>query len=260
MKPASDDQHAQPQRPHGVVLALARACARRARASAGVVGAHPSPMKSRTSTSAPGRSAVSVRAAPARFCQATRNGLGSTASPPSGWISKCRWGGVGSASPVLPDVAEDRSRLDVAVVDRGRREGREVRVEELVAAVGVDPQAVAGDRERADVLDDAVGDRHHGRPEVGEEVVALVGARARGRRRRARRCVVGPPTGNTNRLDIRRFFQLGVVSRGFGVAVGVGRRGRLRRRRGGRRRLGRGRAARSPTRRPRRPSSRPGTR
>ena len=33
---------------------------------------------------------------------------------------------------------------------------------------------------------------------------------------------VGPPTGNTKRLDIRRFFQLGVVSRGFGVAVAVG--------------------------------------
>ena len=67
-----------------------------------VVGAHPSPMKSRTSTSAPGRSAESVRAAPARFCQATRNELGSTALPPLGWISKCRCGGVGSASPVLP--------------------------------------------------------------------------------------------------------------------------------------------------------------
>ena len=28
--------------------------------------------------------------------------VGSTALPPSGWISKCRCGGVGSASPVLP--------------------------------------------------------------------------------------------------------------------------------------------------------------
>ena len=43
-----------------------------------------------------------IQAEKARESQSLRNGFGSTALPPSGWISKCRCGGVGSASPVLP--------------------------------------------------------------------------------------------------------------------------------------------------------------
>ena len=104
-------------------------------------------MKSRTSTRAPGRSAVSLRAAPARFCQAWRNvvGVDGVAAVGVDLEVQVRRGGLGVAG--VADVAEDRAGLDVAVVDRGGREGGEVGVEELVAAVGVDPQAVAGDRQ-----------------------------------------------------------------------------------------------------------------
>ena len=50
------------------------------------------------------RGARRCRSRRRRRARATRpgTGCGSTASPPSGWISKCRCGGVGSASPVLP--------------------------------------------------------------------------------------------------------------------------------------------------------------
>ena len=219
-------------------------CARMRSTSVGFgasLGAHPSPMKSRTSTSAPGRSAVSARAAPARFCQATRNAFGVDGLAAAGvdLEVQVRRGRLGVAG--VADVAEDRPRLDVAVVDRRRGEGREVRVEELVAAVGVDPQAVAGDRQRADVLDRAVGGRHDGRAEVGEQVVALVraGVGAEGAERAADRRLAADREDEAA-CDISRFFQPASCRAASGVAVGsgvavvvgsaVGRRGRGRRR------------------------------
>ena len=54
-------------------------------------------------------------------------------SPP-GWISKWTWGGVGSASPVLPVKPSTRAGLDCAAVHRVGGEGGEVGVEERVAA------------------------------------------------------------------------------------------------------------------------------
>ena len=70
--------------------------------------------------------------------------------------------------------AEHGAGLDAAAVLGIGGEGGQVGVEEGVAGVGVQPQPVAGDRERADAVDGAVGDREHGRAEGGEDVVALV--------------------------------------------------------------------------------------
>ena len=144
---------------------------RRARRSASVrrsgVGHSPA-MKSRTSTRAPGRSAVSppwrVSHAPGHVAvllpgeQDRVRDRSRLASPP-GWISKWRCGGVGSASPVLPMKPSTVPGLDRAAVHGVGGEGGEVGVEERVARLGVQPQAVAGDRQRADAVDGAVGDR-----------------------------------------------------------------------------------------------------
>ena len=70
--------------------------------------------------------------------------------------------------------AEHGAGLDLAAVLGVGREGGEVGVEERVARLGVQPQAVAGDRQRADAVDGPVGDREHGGAEGGEDVVALV--------------------------------------------------------------------------------------
>src|SRR3954452_24320232 len=72
--------------------------------------------------------------------------------------------------------AEDVSGLDPAAILGVGGEGREVGVEERVAGVGVEPQAVAGDRERTHAVHGAVGDREHGSTKGGEDVVALVDA------------------------------------------------------------------------------------
>src|SRR3954470_3555622 len=72
--------------------------------------------------------------------------------------------------------AEDGAGFDLAAVLGVGGEGGEVGVEEGVAGRGVEPQAVAGDGQRADAVDGAVGDREHGGAEGGEDVVALMDA------------------------------------------------------------------------------------
>ena len=206
-----------------------------------VFAAHPSPMKSRTSTRAPGRSAVSLNVAPARFCQAPGTGSGRRRRRLGVDLEvQVRRGGLGVAG--VADVAEDGARLDVAAVDRGGREGREVGVEELVAAVGVDPEPVAGDRQRADVGEHAVGGRDDRRAEVGEEVVALVrrggaerverAADLRRGRRPGRRSACASGGSCSRRGGLARLGACGRLGRGRRARLGGGRRG-------GRRRFGR---------------------
>ena len=228
-----------------------------------VLGAHPSPMKSRTSTSAPGRSAVSARARAGALLPGDqeRVGVDGLAAVGVDLEVQVRRGRLGVAG--VAHVAEDRPRLDVAVVDGGGRERGEVGVEELVAAVGVDPQAVAGDRQRADVLDRPVGDRHDRRAEVGEEVVALVRRRCRrGRSRTGRRSWSCPPPGTRSASTSAACFQLGVVRAASASRSARAWRSRSARPSAGRGggRLGRASRPRWPTPRPRPPSSPPGSR
>ena len=163
----------------------------------------------------------------------------------------------------VADVAEDRARLDVAVVDRRRarrtrgarrRTGRRRRRR----PTGGCRRSAASRRSRScrrRPRRRACRSRRTGRCPGGRRC-------RRGRSRTGRRSVVLPPTGKTKRLDISRFFQLGVVARGFG------RRGRLRRgrRASARRSASRWRSARlaaapraAPRRRRPRPWSRPGS-
>ncbi len=93
-----------------------------------------SAMKSRTVTSAPGRSVASAPAAeprPGRDVLAALPASGRSASgrrrprSPPGWTSKCRCGGVGSASPVLPTKPSTSPALTRrAVARRGREADR----------------------------------------------------------------------------------------------------------------------------------------
>ena len=140
-----------------------------------------------------------------------------------------------------------------------------MRVEELVAAVGVHPQAVAGDRQRADVRHVPSATATTGVPKSANRSLpwwAPVSAR---KAPNGPPIVVAPPTGNTNCGPISRFASRRLLAGGFGVAVGsgvaVGLRGRRRRRGRGRlrRRRRRRRRGRRRRRRPR-PASRRGRR
>src|SRR5215218_10953961 len=76
----------------------------------------------------------------------------------------------------VADEAQQRARLDLAAAHRLRRERGQVRVEERVAALGLEPEPVAADRQRADAIQPPVRDGEHRAAERGEDVVALVGA------------------------------------------------------------------------------------
>src|SRR5207248_3485538 len=74
----------------------------------------------------------------------------------------------------VPDEAEHLAGLDMEAVLRERREGREVRVVELVALRVAQPEAVAADVVPADREDDSVGAGEDRGSERREDVVAVV--------------------------------------------------------------------------------------
>ena len=70
--------------------------------------------------------------------------------------------------------ADHLAGLHVRAVRRGRREGGEVRVVELVALLVEEPEPVAADLVPADREDGAVGDGDERLAELAEDVVAVV--------------------------------------------------------------------------------------
>ena len=211
-------------------------------------------MKSRTSTSAPGAGlgVLAVAREPAAG--------GQVAAPLPGGEDRVRVDRVAVAGVDLEvdvrrrrlrvagvaDEAEQRARLDPPAADRLGREGGEVRVEEAVAAVGLEPQPVAGDRQRADAVSRPSATASTGLPNGAKQSLPWCGPISRGPPKSSAHADVAVDgedetaarealRGRDPRL--RRLARLRVVP-AAGRGERVRRRGRRRRRLGLRRRVG----------------------